>query len=107
MTPDTSSVLLRLIDTAERTICVRQTPDVDLAELERAVCTLAQFYDAAALLACALRALDRVRAEDAPASAWRMVIGCLLPLARAELSRVIEARKLTPAADAELPYFHR
>lgn len=90
--PDVSSVLLRLIDAAERVVCCRSpVPDCDLApEISHLQSPVGAPLSAApGLLLGALIAFN-----IAPDKAtWRMIIGCLLPLVRDDLGRVIEARK--------------
>lgn len=110
MKPDVSTLLIHLIDAAERAICCRQPiPHDMLIELEPQIATLqspvgAPLSPAPDLLMRALLEVSRTRGG---ASAWLMIAGCLLPVVRDDLSRVIEARKQPAATDAELPYWHK
>lgn len=109
MTPDVSSILIRLIDAAERAVCCRPAY-IELAELAPLVADLqppagAALSPAPALLMQAL--LAGGGRDGGEVTVWRAIIGALLALVRDDLSRVIEARRQQPATDAELPYYHR
>ena len=96
-TPDVSSTLLRLIDVAERVVCARASGvNAELRELWPQMDSLRS--PVGAPLSCAPRLLwraliDATAARADQATAWRMVVGTLLPLVRDDFSRVIEARK--------------
>lgn len=94
--PDPSSILIRLIDAAERVVCCRPAY-IELPELAASIGDLqspvgAPLSPAPALLMQALAALAQGRYAD-QVTVWRMIAGALLPLVRDDLTRVIEARK--------------
>ena len=95
---DPSSILIRLIDAAERTVCCRP-PGQDTHELGTLVRDLqppvgAPLSPAPKLLATALLAVLN------EGDAWRVVVATLLPIVREDLSRVMEARKQRIEPDA-------
>lgn len=93
-----STILVRLIEAAERAVCCR--PTEELHDLGIAVGELrepvgAPLSRAPVVLMAALMAL-----HFGQGAGWRVVIGALLPMLRDDLSRVIEARKRPLEPDA-------
>jgi hypothetical protein len=91
---DPSSVLIRLIEAAERTVCCRPIMH-DIGELGEAVGELrspvgAPLSRAPAVLMAVLTAM---RAAPGAGSGWSVVAAALLPMLREDLTRVIEERR--------------
>lgn len=90
---EVSIILTRLIDAAERVVCCRP-PNLDEVVAEATDLHLRSpvgivISHAPDLLMRGLYAAADRRYE----TEWRMIVGALLPMVRADLSRVVEARR--------------
>jgi hypothetical protein len=107
---DGPTVLIRLIDGAERLITARTAMLEGLDELSAQIDTLSDTShwpacvgDEAVMLATAMRNANN--SSGAKGDAWRMIIGALLPLVRAALGKGIEERRSTAArSDPDAQY---
>jgi hypothetical protein len=104
---DVSSILIRLIDAAERAVCCR--PVQELAELCDLVKEMqspvgAALSPAPVFLSDALVIIGRDRDQE---TLWRVVIGALLPMVRNDLLRVMEARRQPLEPDTAYRGGHR
>lgn len=104
--PEVSSVLIRLIDAAERVVCCRPAY-VELPELALLIADLQSPAGVPLSPAPALLMQALLAAGPDQVTAWRMIVGALLPMVRDDLSRVIEARRRPAVPDSALPYWHR
>jgi len=109
--PDATTLLIRLIDTAERVLNRNALLEPEFDTLASAIAAhrVAPGHiikDEATMLVTALRRVDMSR-DNLP---WRMVAGALLPMVRAALGRAIEERHAIasrPDAEAQPDYGRR
>jgi hypothetical protein len=95
---DPSSILVRLIEAAERTACCR--PVTDLNELGELVGELRSPVGAPLSRAPVVLMAVLMANRTGPLASWGVVAAALLPMLREDLTRVMEARRRPLEPDA-------